>query len=72
MKMEVIFTGDPARKQAAAEPPFGPSFSAQIVEKTERLEVSGSGFDESGPDDCEFRVFDSKGELIGIKRIGGY
>ena len=72
MKVEVTFTGGRARKQAAAPPLFGPGFSAEIIEKTETLEVWGTEFKDPGPDYCEFRAIDAKGVLLGQRRIGGY
>ena len=72
MKLKSKFTGGRARKQASAPPPFGPAFSAEIVEKTETLEIFGSGFNDPGPDFCEFRAFDANGVLVGQRRIGGY
>ena len=66
------FTGDAARQSAASKPPFGVGFSAEIVSKTETLEVHGSEISDPGPDYCEFRAFDASGQLIGTKRVNGY
>jgi len=66
------FTGDAARQSAASKPPFGVGFSAEIVAKTETLEVHGSEVSDPGPDYCEFRAFDAKGNLVGTKRVNGY
>jgi len=66
------FTGDAARQSAASKPPFGVGFSAEIVAKTETLEVHGSEVSDPGPDYCEFRAFDAGGKLVGTKRVNGY
>ena len=71
MNLVARFTGEAARKEAAG-PPFGAGFSAEIVAKTETLEVHGSAISDPGPDYCEFRAFDAKGNRIGTKRINGY
>ena len=72
MKLESRFEGERARKQAAASPPFGPGFGPQVVAQTEVLEVHASEFKDPGPDYCEFRALDAKGNLVGSKRINGY
>ncbi len=64
--------GKEARENAAAAPPFGAGFSAEIVAKTEALEVHGSEFSAPGIDYCEFRAFDGRGNLVGTKRVDGY
>jgi hypothetical protein len=72
MNLDVKFEGGRARKQASATPPFGPAFSAEIVAKTETLEVHGTEISDPGPDYCEFRAFNAEGNLIGTKRVNGY
>ncbi len=72
MNLESSFEGGRARKQAQAPPPFGPGFAAEIVAKTEKLEVHCSEFKDPGPDFTEFRAFDAEGALIARQRIGGY
>ena len=72
MKLISKFTGEAARQSAASKPPFGVGFSAEIVTKTETLEVHGSEISDPGPDYCEFRAFDAKGNLIATKRVNGY
>jgi len=64
--------GREARVDAAAEPPFGAGFSAEIVAQTEMLEVHGSEFSAPGVDYCEFRAFDTRGNLVATKRVQGY
>ena len=64
--------GQLARADAAAAPPFGAGFNAEIVVKTEVLEVNGSEFSAPGIDYCEFRAFDARGNLVGTKRVDGY
>jgi len=71
MKPDVKFEGGPARKQAAAPPPFGPGFNAEIVAGTETLEVHGSEISDPGPDYCEFRAINAEGTIIGTKRVNG-
>jgi hypothetical protein len=65
-------TGDAARQLAASQPPFGPALAADVVSRTETIEVWGSSFDDPGPDACEFRAFDASGNEIARTRIGGY
>ena len=65
-------SGDAARRSAASAPPFGPGFPAEVVQKTERLEVWGTSFSDPGPDFCEFRAFDKEGVEIECKRLAGY
>ena len=72
MNLHAKSIGERARKQAEVQPPFGPGFDAKIVGQTETLEVHGTSFNDAGPDYCEFRAFDAKGEQIGTRRIGGY
>jgi len=64
--------GKEAKENAAAAPPFGPGFNAEIVAKTEALEVHGSKFSAPGIDYCEFRAFNAEGNIIGTKRVKGY
>jgi len=72
MNLHAKFTGVRARKQAAATPPLGPCFSEEIVERIEILEVHGTSISDAGPDYCEFRAFDARGNLVGTKRVQGY
>ena len=72
MKLIAKFTGRDARQSAASKPPFGAGFSAEIVAKTEALEVHGSELKDAGPDNCEFRAFDASGTLLGSKKVKGY
>lgn len=65
-------TGDAARELAASSPPFGPAFAADVVSRTETIEVWGSSFGDPDPDFCEFRVFDARGKQIARTRVGGY
>lgn len=65
MNLQAKFLAGRAKKQAAAPPPFGPAFPAEIIAKIETLEAWGSGFKDPGPDFCEFRAYDAKGVLIG-------
>jgi hypothetical protein len=71
VKLESKFEGGRARKQAAAPSPFGPSFDADIVAKTQTLEVHSSKFKAPGRDRYEFSAFDTSGHLVGQKRIEG-
>ncbi len=64
--------GKAARIDAAAEPPFGAGFGADVVAQTEVLEVHGTEFSAPGVEYCEFRAFDSRGNLIGTKKVNGY
>jgi hypothetical protein len=52
--------------------PFGPGFSEDVAEKTERLEVWGSSFSDPGPDFCVFKAFDSAGTAVAEIRCAGY
>ena len=72
MKLEATFEGVRARKQASAPLPFGPAFDATIVERTETLEVHGSGLKDPGTDFCEFRAMDAGGTILATKRVKGY
>ena len=65
-------SGIHARKDAAAKPPFGAGFNAEIVARTETLEVHGTGVNEPRHDFCEFRAFDADGPLLGTKKVNGY
>jgi hypothetical protein len=72
--MHIIETkeGTAAREAAALGAPFGAGFPPDIVGKTEKLEVWGSGANDPGPDYCEFRAFDGTGTQISTKRVAGY
>ena len=72
MNLIAKFTGNQAKQSAASKPPFGAGFSAEIVTKTETLEVHGSEINDPGPDYCEFRAIDASGNIIGTKRVNGY
>lgn len=72
MNLVAKFTGEAARKEAAGKPPFGAGLNAEIVAKTETLEVHGSEISDPGPDYCEFRAFNAGGNIIGTKRVNGY
>lgn len=72
MNLIAKFTGEAARKEAAGKPPFGAGFNAEIVAKTETLEVHGSELKDPGPDYCEFRAINAGGNIIGTKRVNGY
>ena len=72
MTLIAKFTGLHARKEAAALPPFGAGFKAEIVAKTETLEVHGSELKDHGPDFCEFRAIDVEGTLLATKKVKGY
>jgi len=72
MNLIAKFTGESARKQSAASPPFGAGFPAEIVAKTETLEAHGSEISDPGPDYCEFRAFDVDGNLVGTRKVNGY
>jgi len=72
MNLIAKYTGEAARREAAATPPFGAGFSEQVVAKTEVLEIHGTGVSDPGPDYCEFRAFDATGNLVGTKRVNGY
>lgn len=72
MNLFAKFMGESARKEAASKPPFGAGFKAEIVAKTETLEVHGSGLKDAGGDFCEFRAFDANGTLLGTKKVKGY
>lgn len=72
MNLIAKFTGLHARKEAASKPPFGAGFKAEIVAKTETLEVHGSELKDAGGDFCEFRAFDANGTLLGTKKVNGY
>jgi hypothetical protein len=52
--------------------PFGPGASSDVVARADRMEMWGSSFDASGPDFCEFRLFDALGDLIAVQRVAGY
>lgn len=70
--IEAIKEAEPAREKAAQDPPFGPGFDKDVVDKTARIEVWGSSLDEGYSDFCVFKVFDDVGELITERQIGGY
>ena len=72
MNLLAQFTCEAARKEAAGKPPFGAGFNAEVVAKTETLEVHGSEITDPGPDYCEFRAFDASGNPVGTKRVNGY
>ena len=59
-------------REATSRPPFGPGFSEKELEGAEVLEVHGSSFTDPGPDYCEFKLLDGDGEVLKIKRVGGY
>lgn len=64
--------GEAARKAAALSPPFGPGFSSEQTEKTEKMVVTGSSVNDPGDDWCEFEIFDAEGVSLAKKRIAGY
>lgn len=72
MTLLAKFTGLHARKEAAARPPFGAGFKAEIVARTETLEVHGSELKDPGSDYCEFRAIDAEGTLLETKKVRGY
>jgi hypothetical protein len=51
--------------------PFGPGFPAELAERASKMEVWATNFEDSG-EYTEFRLFDDKGELLGIEKIEGY
>ena len=53
-------------------PPFGPGFAPAEAEAAVTMEVWGSGFNDPGADFCEFRLFDSTGQQIAVKRREAY
>jgi hypothetical protein len=59
-------------REATSRPPFGPGFSEEELEGAEVLEVHGSSFSDPGPDYCEFRLLDAKGEVLKTRQVGGY
>jgi hypothetical protein len=58
------------RKIATCEV-FGPRFSDEEVDKSDKLEVWGTSFDDEGDDYCEFRLL-KENEIISTKRVDGY
>lgn len=64
--------GDRAKTEASSKPPFGPGFDAAVVSRVEKLEVTGSSFNDPGGDWVEFTGFDASGEVIATRRIAGY
>ena len=72
MNLIAKLTGEAARKEAAGKSPFGAGFSEEVATKTETLEVHGSEICDPGPDYCEFRAFDARGNTVGTKRVNGY
>jgi len=63
---------DSAKRAAKSQPPFGPGFPDEIIEKIARFEVWGSDFKDPGDDWCEFRAFDADGNKVGERRVAGY
>ena len=72
MNLLAKYTGLNARKEAAAKPPFGPCFNAEIVARTETLEIHGTKVNDLGPDFCEMRALDADGGLLAKKKVKGY
>ena len=72
MNLIAKYTGLNARKEAAAKPPFGPGFNAEIIANMETLEIHGTSVNDIGPDFCEFRALDAGGNLLGKKKVKGY
>lgn len=66
------YSGQQAREQAEEQPPLGPGMPQDILPHIEKLEVWASKFEEPGPDYCEFRAFNAKGERIFTKKVDGY
>jgi hypothetical protein len=64
--------GDAAVRVASERIPFGAGFPTEIAEKTKKLEVHGSSFNDPGPDFCLYRAFDADGQMIGERQVNGY
>jgi hypothetical protein len=73
MNMRLVESHNGAHAKAAARnrAPFGPGFSEDVAEKTERLEVWGSSCCDPGPDFCVFKAI-SGGQVIAERRVAGY
>jgi hypothetical protein len=72
-KVEVKVSGiEKLIADATARPPFGPGFLVSDLERAEALECHGTSFSDPGPDYCEFRLLDADGEVLKVKRVGGY
>jgi len=65
-------SGGAAREAAEEKPPFGPGFSAEIVQHLEKLEVWGSSLNDPGEDWTEFQAINGAGKMIACKREAGY
>jgi len=61
-----------AKRAAKTNPPLGPGFPEEIVQRTVGLEIWGSRFGDPGGDWCDFLAFDADGALIGERRISGH
>ena len=72
MNLIAKYTGLNARKEAAAKPPFGPGFNAEIVARIETLEIHGTRVNDLGPDFCEMLALDVGGNLLAKKKVKGY
>jgi len=70
--VEEVKEASAARQKAADGPPFGPGFAKEVVDKTTRMEVWGSGADEGYTDFCLFKAFDAAGDVIAERKVGGY
>ena len=66
------YKGDMMTVKAANEPPFGPGFTTEQVEKAVKMELWGTGFKDAGQDACEFRLIDEKGNTVATRRLNGY
>ena len=60
------------KRSATSRPPFGPGFSEEELEGATALEVYGTSFSDPGPDYCEFKLLDAKGNVLLTKVVGGF
>jgi hypothetical protein len=59
-------------REAVKPPPFGPGFHLDDLEDVVTMEVHGSSFSDPGHDFVEFRLLDSEGVVLRLRRVGGY
>ena len=66
------YEGSKMREISLSPVPFGAGFFAGEVAKGVVLEIHGSDVTEEGPDYCVFQLKDAQGDIVAMRRIGGY
>ena len=52
--------------------PFGGGFTEVQAEEASEMVVTGTSFEDPGPDHCEFKLVRADGSVIAVNRTSGY